>query len=797
MAFLNASMMIGGLLVAVPFLIHLAMRRKPTLAIFPALQFVQQKQVTNKRVLHFKQWLLLFLRSLLIALLVFALAGPSAHRIIAGNWLMIGILGLFMLLVMVVLAAAVVSRVHRYVTLLIAFVLVCLTGVNGFFLVRTLTSDQANLLGDEDAAVSAVFVFDNSPRMQYQQNDESRLAVAQSMGDWLARQLPEESQIAVVDLDETEHVFSQDLNSAIHAMNQLRISYTPHSLDISLRRALELIHLSDLPRSEMYVFTDLSQAAWESVSPTLQKSIEALGVELFLIDVGVERPSNVALDIPRLSRAVLTEQGAIQLDVRVQSIGELAQRTVTLKMENHNPTLPIISDGHLQTPTTRNLATQVVSFPDSETATSQMLSFTLSDLSPGEHHGRIELTGVDGLAVDDRRFFTVSVRPAWQILMVAPPGIPTRFLTQAIAPESERASGQSQYQIKIRRDCNLAGENLEPYASVVLIDPTPLSPESWDQLAGYVSTGGALCLCLGHNMTVLEQGVGPELMGGRIRRQWRAAANNFLEPRNQQHRALRLFQGLQGSVPWAQFPVSRYWQMENLTASSQVVMQFSNTRHPALVENQYGEGMVLTLLTPISDPFQIADRAAWNELVSGDDNWPYFLLANGLADALVSTGESQFNYQAGEKAVLRNNPHMYPDRYQLFTPDADVQETRVVDGKVEVGFTNVPGAYRLKGNLAETMVRGFSVNVAPVFSELVRLEPSALDQRLGATGFQRARSREEIEFGVRQQRIGQEFYPLLLVLFAVVFFLEHLLASRFYGQRRDSKPSVVNLESSR
>ncbi|MGY8734224.1 MAG: BatA domain-containing protein, partial [Pirellulales bacterium] len=286
MAFLNASMMIGGLLIAVPFLIHLAMRRKPTVELFPALRFVRKKQVTNKRTLRFKQWLLLLLRSLLLAILVFALAGPSADRLVAGNWVIIGTVSLLILLVAVVLIAAVAEQVSRSMVVLITIVLLLLTGFDGLFVYSTLTNDESVLVGDEDAAVAAVLIFDNSPRMGYQQNDQTRLAAGQFIGDWLVRQLPNDSQIAVIDLAAPPHVFSQDINSAVHAIEQLQITYTPELLQTAIRSALELISTSELTRHEVYLFTDLAKSAWETIPESLSVALRAADVELFLVDVG-------------------------------------------------------------------------------------------------------------------------------------------------------------------------------------------------------------------------------------------------------------------------------------------------------------------------------------------------------------------------------------------------------------------------------------------------------------------------------------------------------------------------------
>jgi hypothetical protein len=793
-AFLNASMMIGGLLIAVPFLIHLAMRRKPTVELFPALRFVRKKQVTNKRTLRFKQWLLLLLRSLLLAILVFALAGPSADRLVAGNWVIIGTVSLLILLVAVVLIAAVAEQVSRSMVVLITIVLLLLTGFDGLFVYSTLTNDESVLVGDEDAAVAAVLIFDNSPRMGYQQNDQTRLAAGQFIGDWLVRQLPNDSQIAVIDLAAPPHVFSQDINSAVHAIEQLQITYTPELLQTAIRSALELISTSELTRHEVYLFTDLAKSAWETIPESLSVALRAADVELFLVDVGLEQPDNVALGIAKLSGAVLTQHGSIDLIVNVQSIGHATQRTVTLKLENPDPTLPVITDGELQTPTTTKLAEQVVVFPAADVPTAQVLSFSLSGLAPGEHHGSLTLTGVDGLAIDDVRYFTVSVRPAWNILVVAPPDVPTRFFTEAIAPASERQMGHSPYRVKIVRNHNLISEELAAYTGVVFIDPAPLPKDLQQQLSEYVASGGSLGLFLGHNMELSAANAHADLIGGTLTRQWRADTGNFLEIRDGQHRSLRSFQTMPSSVPWAQFPIMRYWHLENLGVQTQTVMQFSQTRHPALTQRNHGKGIVLTLLTPISEPAQIAGRTSWNELVSGDDNWPYFLLINGIAETLVSTGESRFNYLAGETVHISNSTTTYPDRYQLFTPDADVQDTRVLAETIQIPFTQRPGAYRLKGIQDGPIVRGFSVNVPEQYSDLERLTPAALQRHLNGIDFQVARSRHEIEFGVRQRRVGQEFYPLLLILFATVFFLEHLMCNRFYGQQQATPPIEIQPE---
>ena len=92
MTFLNASILIGAALVAIPVVLHLLMRRQPQLVTFPALRFVQQRRISNQRTLRLRHWLLLVARCLLIALLVLALAGPTVDLAKGGSSVTIGII---------------------------------------------------------------------------------------------------------------------------------------------------------------------------------------------------------------------------------------------------------------------------------------------------------------------------------------------------------------------------------------------------------------------------------------------------------------------------------------------------------------------------------------------------------------------------------------------------------------------------------------------------------------------------------------------------------------------------------
>src|SRR5205085_4385540 len=92
MAFVNLSLLAGGVCMAIPVVLHLIMRQRPKQFIFPALRFIQERRLANQRRLQLRHWLLLGLRCGAIGLLALALARPSVASGIASSWVAVGLL---------------------------------------------------------------------------------------------------------------------------------------------------------------------------------------------------------------------------------------------------------------------------------------------------------------------------------------------------------------------------------------------------------------------------------------------------------------------------------------------------------------------------------------------------------------------------------------------------------------------------------------------------------------------------------------------------------------------------------
>lgn len=811
MGFVNVSLALGGLLVGIPIVLHLVMRQRPKQLVFPAIRFVQRRRESNVRKLQLRHWLLLALRCLIIGLLAAALARPRVSAGVFGNWLLVGGLSLLLVGTVAVGTVAGIQRRGRAVLTVIGSAAVVLAAVLVTLLVATLRQPGSVMVGDQQAPVAAALIFDTSPRMDYRQQNQTRLEKAQDTGAWLIRQLPPDSQIAVLESRANLATapratnaadpsgprtagFAVDLAAAEKAIRSLKTTGVPRPLPLVIQESLQLVAENPLTQKEVYVFTDLAQQAWdeESAAQLAERLREHESTALYVIDVGLAETQNFWLGPLRMSTQTLARHGQVEIETEVLHRGPGGSRTVELVLEAPDRQGPLVRDGKTQLP--ERLTRQQVLCELAENGT-HPVRFSIADLPLGVHHGLVRLREHDGLVMDDERSFTVQVQEAWPVLVVAPRGVNTTLLTDALAPADEPEPAASDapaeadrwgYRCDVIDQADFANQQLGGYAAVVLLNPQPLPPDHWKNLAEYATAGGGVAVFLGHN----AEPPGPfndpsaqELLPGKLARQTRAGGwDLFLSPERFEHPALAAFRALpRESIPWHLFPILRHWDLEELPAAAQVILRYGN-RKPALVERAIGEGKVVTMTTPITELARPRGRDPWNE-IDGDGEFLRFALVNDLVHYLAqSSADVRLNYEAGEQVVLPNDPRQHPDRYQLFTPLSEPSDVTAASGRLAIKFTEYPGAYRLKGNRGGPVVRGFSVNLKPEASDLRRLPIEQLDPFLGEGRYQLAQDRKQIEFGVRETRVGREFYPYLVMMLVVVLGLEHVFSNRFYRQ---------------
>ena len=715
MTFLNASLLAGTALVALPIVLHLIMRRKPRRLEFPALRFLEARRETNQRQLRLRHLLLLALRVAAILFLAVALARPSVKF--------------------------------------------------------------SGALGSQKAPVAAALVFDTSMRMEYVHENRTRLEAAQDFGLWVLSQLPKESEIAVLDARRGPATFQAHRGAARHRIEQLAPTPAAQPMTSVLEEAVRLLGTSKLAGRELYVFTDLARVSWPTENAAALQGLLASHPELgvYVIDVGVPDPTNTSLNELRLSNEVISSRAPLTISTDIRHRGKEGTRTVELYLEDRTDNS---SGAGLQK--TRQ---EIVDLgPDSR----QRVEFKIDLLDQGVHQGYVEISGSDALACDDRRFFTVEVKDAWRVLIVAPS--PTaehdQYLTNALAPERFRREGRARFDCETIEYGELAQKNLGDYAAVWLLDPPGLESATWTKLEEYARAGYGLAVCLGRNagksVETFRTPAALAVLPGKITRIAKSP-DGYLKPGLSQHPILDMFRQIDQTVPWEFSPVERYWQIRELADDASMIVPFSDAE-PAILERPLGTGRMVLMTTPISDPPR---GEAWNLLAGGEAAWPFVIMVNGMASYLVGSLDQTLNYTAGESVVLRLDPqHGYrsyamsaPGGFQVrLTPDLALN-TLVITSTDAIGNYGVAA-----GGTDDGYRSGFSVNLASEQTDLTRVDEEQLENVFGEAPFRIARQRSELEGNVSRGRVGRELFPTLILLLAFVLAAEHVLANRFYRE---------------
>jgi len=716
MGFLTPALLAGAALIAVPIALHLVMRRQPRQLKFPALQFVRKRQEANRRRLNFRHLLLLALRCALIAGFAFALARP--------------------------------------------------------------TLKGSGLRGKEGAPLAVSLVVDNSLRMQYVHENQTRQEQATKMAQGLLSKLPAGTEVAIVDLSRAASGFVVDLSTAESRLRNLTPESKPRPLEDAVREAIELVTDRVDSRQEVFLFTDLNRTAWnESAVAAINETLaSAPEVRLYLVDVGVDEIRNMSLGPLQLRQQTLRPGEPLRLEVPLEVVGLSEAPLVALYLEG-------------STDQSVKRGQQIVEITPEGLG---QATFELGDFPLGTHQGYVQLAASDPLAVDNTRYFTVEVRPPAKVLLLGKEPRDTLFLREALSPSSLDPSvmGQSlpadqasvQFHSASERFADGAKLTLGDYAAVCLLDPPPLSDELWQALADYASEGGGVGLFLGERARAsgFNEGTAAQLLPGQLKRKSRY--QTYFRPQRLDHPSLAALRPYAESIPWQAYPVFRFWEFDELSGDTYVVARFANNK-PALLLRSVGQGRALTFATAVSDPPNPNGREPWNLLTAPDAAWPFVPLMNQFIGYLAQSDSEPLTFEAGETVSLHLPPKERVSSFVLYQPDGQSLRRTLPPGDdtIRISTTRNLGNYRVSsGGATGQLKRGFSVNVPENVSHLQRVDSDSLIEALPAEQVRLARALEDVERYVDIGRSGQEMFPWLITLVALVWGTEHLLANRFY-----------------
>jgi len=430
---------------AIPLLLHLLRRRRARLQELPTLRFLSEAHRRRKFDIRFQDLLLLLLRTVLILLVVIALAGPKA------------VLG---------------GRGRRLL----------------------------DWLGQGD--IQRVLLVDTSRSMGYREAGGTRLMSAVRAAEALLDELPASVETLVVGFSdgtpEEERAlrasFSTERDAWKQQLNLLQATDRPSRASWGLRRAAQL--LADAADGGVFLMTDLQRSAWEDLLAAQSRPGE-FPFPISVVDVSTSVSRNIWLERISLPPLPVGVGEDAQLEVEMASMGYPSGAELPLRLT--------AAEEGVAAATEALLAQRELLLRAGETLT---LSLPFTPSRPEPFHALVEVESLDReepLEADNKARVECLVLAPLNVSVLIEGEPPAgsigkfdreeaRFLRSCfrLGLETPGAEGVPPF-LRARFLDPLAeeGTRFAPGDVVILYGPPALSPQQQSRLLRFVREGGS------------------------------------------------------------------------------------------------------------------------------------------------------------------------------------------------------------------------------------------------------------------------------------------------------------------
>ncbi len=430
---------------AAPLLIHLWSRHRFREVDWAAIQFLLAAMRKNARRLQLQQWLLLAVRTLMILLVVLAVAEPYGSSLSAGS--------------------------------------------------------------SASAPAHKILVIDSSYSMAYipQADDLSSRAAEQSATHFarakqLAAELIRDSSSAdaftvIVLADPARTVLGREVVDPAAVADQV-LSLSQSQTGADLAATLDLVaealqrNADDprgLERQEVYFFTDLQRTTWapgsradaDNQDSALKDRIAALASQaaLVVVDVGTPHAANL----------VVTQ---IDADEPFITIGREVAISATLHQFGDQPRSQCVVELSVDD---QPVGEQTIDVPAGGEAN---VHFTHRFNSPGSH-ALVLRAADDELPIDNSRFLAVPVKERLQVLCVAGREGAAKYVASALNPDP---TANSAIEPVIVTEGDLEELELADFDCIFLCNVAQLTAGEAERLTRYAAAGGGIVIFLGDHV---------------------------------------------------------------------------------------------------------------------------------------------------------------------------------------------------------------------------------------------------------------------------------------------------------
>ena len=809
MSLINASVLFGLGLAALPVILHMIMRSKPKRIEFPALRLLKNRKISNSRRMQLRHFLLLLLRTLLIAVIVLAIARPSLPAARYGlrwwEWLilaltaMAGVVAYYVLTQRASIQHAASSdqkerrgRLRLWCVVFGALAAMIAVGIPWGLRVRAELATPGNE-ATEKVPIAAVFLVDTSISMNYRHENKTRLEQARTVIREHIGRFPTGSRAAMSGLDaDDDIVFQADLAGAAARLDTLESTTVPESINRRLKaaiqfqiddRAQEQERLgtggdADTYAREIYVLTDFSKTAWREPDESgLSDALKAANwLQIYLVDVAVPQPINMAV-----SHLTLSEETSVS--------GRDLLMTMTVSSTSGSPTTTTVETLLLENGVeTRVGAPQIVKIENG--AAQVQMTLRVTGTQPFLE-GIVRLVSEDPLPDDNVRSFTCGVRTKPNVLLIADRHEASQkseslYLRNALQPIELEQQGIKYCECTSVTTDQAGQQTFSNYDVVMLVNCQRPEEQLWERLRNFANSGGGVFVVAGSNK--IQPGAwtvsaAKDLLPGTPLR----SVNFNTEPGQlklitEQHPLTKEFaQDETARVELSRAAFDRCWAID-VNPSAVTLLGFNGPGNPpALLERTVGQGSCLMFTSAMDNLRDGGSR--WNNFVV--DNWSFLMLTDKILQHLTGASSTKRNYIAGQTILIPVPASQRFDQYLLRRPGLRQTRGTMPPEQSSVLITDATdvGHYRLKPFESRSPFEAaFAVNMRDEESDLEKIRDDQLTAILPGNNVAIVHESQELQRAVRTGRFGVEVFPVLMGLVILLFCAEHLTANFFYDE---------------
>lgn len=722
LGFANAAMLFGLGAASIPIIIHLLNRRKFRETHWAAMQFLLAAIRKNYRRVRIEQLLLLAIRTLLVVLVVLAMAKPFLESLGA-------------------IPVLTGQRTHR------------------------------------------VLVLDGSLSMAYAPAETARFDQAKTLAAQLVKDARRGDAISIVLMADPPRVVIGD-PSANHdeVLKELSAVTLPHGgtdLTGTFEAIDRVLAVSSIPQKEVVFLTDLQAASWragakgdEALKRTIAK-LESRRCRSVVIDLGKAGGENRAVTSVRLSRAaspIVTVGTSTTIEATIRNFGPTSLPATRVHFLVDGQVWP---EQAVDLPVGEDVP---VSFTPTFGAPGEHLVEVQIDPDA------LKLDDRRWLAIPVRehlRVLLVDGDPKTQVFQAE-----TDYLDQALNPSEESPGTPSPIKTEVVAEGQLARNDLNPYDAVVLCNIAQFTETEVAALDAYLKQGGGVVIFGGdqvvadnYNRFLYADGKGilPAAIGATAGSpDLKNLAAHTFNPLGYRHPIVMPFSGATPAVT-AGLTEVRTWQYHKLQlpkdSSAQVALAFE-TDDPAIIETTRHRGIVIQVATS-------AD-AGWNNWPLHRSYPP---IMERIVYEAASGRMSERNIRVGQPLDQALPPAGAEAAVTVTRPDGRSLPSKLrAAGEVsQLHFeeTELSGPYQVRIGPPLAVDSTFAANPDPAESDPTKLDRSGLAESLPGWNFAYFTDWQRLTENAASVSLRGELHRYLLFGVFALLLVESILAWKF------------------